>query len=62
MNPQEKAVELIMKFKASESEDGYNDVRDLHSAIRCAKIAVDELLEVYADKYWIEVKQELEKL
>lgn len=76
MTPQEKATELVMKFHASESEDGYNDVRDLHSAYRCALIVVDEIIKsnpyspsdfhplphFKAGQYWKEVKQELEKL
>lgn len=65
MTPQEKATELVMKFHASESEDGYNDVRDLQSAYRCALIAVDELIYSHNNDYnwyWKEVKQELEKL
>lgn len=74
MTPQEKATELVMKFHSSESEDGYNDVRDLHSAYRCALITVNYIInsnphsnplntDVYSTmNYWIEVKQELEKL
>ncbi len=68
MTPKEKAEELIDKFIHSESQDGYNDVRDIHAAIRCALIAVYEILNAVtaiADKrydYWKEVKQELEKL
>ncbi len=74
MTPKEKAEELIDKFIHSESQDGYNDVRDIHSAIRCALIAVDEILSYYKNyllhentaykglMYWKEVKQELEKL
>jgi hypothetical protein len=78
MTPKEKAEELIMKFKSAESQDGYNDVRDIHAAIRCALIAVSEILssgvdvDYYFDKsvgymisyveYYQEVKQELEKL
>ena len=73
MTPKEKAEELIDKFIHSESQDGYNDVRDIHAAIRCALIAVDEIIrtvnmcipyhnqETFVD-YWKEVKQELEKL
>jgi pyruvate/oxaloacetate carboxyltransferase len=73
MTPKEKSEELIDKFKHSESKDGYNDVRDIHAAIRCALIAVDEMIktvnmcipyhnpETFVD-YWKEVKQELEKL
>lgn len=66
MTPKEKAEELINKFRSSESDDGYNDVRDIHSAIRCALIAVDEILNVlfqhHKIDYWKEVKQEIEKI
>ena len=74
MTPKEKADYFVMKFKSSESQDGYNDVRDIHAAIRCALIAVDEILSDYKNyllhentdykglMYWKEVKQELEKL
>lgn len=74
MTPEEKAVYLMLKFKSSESEDGSNDVRDLHAANRCAIIAVDEILSDYKNylfhanteykglMYWKKVKQELEKL
>jgi hypothetical protein len=71
MTPKEKADYFVMKFKSSESQDGYNDVRDIHAAIRCALIAVGEIKRcidwhIYPlDKqwrYWEEVKEELEKL
>jgi hypothetical protein len=73
MTPEEKAVYLIMKFKSSEGVDGYNDVRDLHAANRCAIIAVDEILNeldeaddliYYRSKFnfWMKVKNELQKL
>jgi len=68
MTPEEKAIYLIMKFKSSEGIDGYNDVRDLHAANRCAIIAVDEILKVLSKyktreyEYWEEVKNELEKI
>jgi hypothetical protein len=73
MTPEEKAVYLMLKFKSSESEDGSNDVRDLHAANRCAIIAVNEIInsnphsnplntEVYSTMdWWQEVKKELEK-
>ncbi len=44
MTPKEKADYLVMIFTSSESEDGYNDVRDIHAAIRCALIVVNEML------------------
>jgi hypothetical protein len=66
MTPKEKAEEIMYKFIHSESQDGYNDVRDIHAAIRCALIAVEQILEIifsdYDWQYWNEVKQELEKL
>jgi hypothetical protein len=65
MTAKEQAENLILKFKSSESQDGYNDVRDFHSATRCSLIAVDQILEIidsnYDFIYWTEVKQELEK-
>jgi hypothetical protein len=73
MTARSKAIYLIMKFKSSESEDGFNDVRDLQAAKRCAMIAVDEILEVidetddliyYRSKFnfWMKVKNELQKI
>jgi hypothetical protein len=68
MTPRAKADYLLIKFNLSECTHGYNDVRDLHAANRCAIIAVDEILKVlskYGTKeyeYWEEVKNELQKL
>jgi hypothetical protein len=68
MTARAKADQLLIKFKMSECTHGYNDVRDLHAANRCAIIAVDEILNVlskYGTKeyeYWEEVKNELEKI
>jgi len=68
MTARSKADQLLIKFKMSECIHGYNDVRDLHAANRCAIIAVDEILKVlskYGTKeyeYWEEVKNELEKI
>lgn len=78
MTPKEKAEELIMKFYNSADEIGLNDVRDMHSANRCALIAVEETINtlnydirdldvrgsVLLDliTYWREVKTEIEKL
>ena len=69
MTPKEKAEELILKFEQ------YSDSADEHGfAIKCAIIAVDEILNeyksynqsaiIYDDAliYWQEVKQEIEKL
>jgi hypothetical protein len=72
MTPKEKAEELIQKMI-----DTYYDTSDFvydSSAKQCALIAVDLHLEelskmklIFSDreihyKYWIEVKQEIEKL
>ena len=73
MTPRAKADYLLIKFHLSECTHGYNDVRDLHAANRCAIIAVDEILKVideaddliyYRSKFnfWIEVKNELQKI
>jgi hypothetical protein len=73
MTPRAKADYLLIKFNLSECRHGYNDVRDLHAANRCAIIAVDEILKVLDDaddliyyrskfNFWTEVKNELEKI
>jgi hypothetical protein len=66
MTPRETAEDLILKFKSSQSEDGFNDVRDFHAATRCALIAVNEILTSIDSNhdfiYWTEVKNELEKI
>jgi hypothetical protein len=58
MTPKEKAEELFTKFSS-------NTVH-YDAAKQCALIAVDEILKVIhtnmEDKYWQEVKQEIEKL
>jgi hypothetical protein len=70
MTPKEKAIELILKFEQ------YSDSADEHGfAIKCALIAVDEILYVIENpdnrysshglrlvRNWKEVKKELEKL
>jgi hypothetical protein len=74
MTPRAKADQLLIKFKMSECTQGYNDLRDIHAANRCAIIAVNEIInsnphsnplntEVYSTMdWWQEVKNELEKL
>lgn len=62
MNPKEKAIELVQKyFKANHQPYGFKDAK------QCALIAVDEVMErTLWDKgeqrFWQEVKQEIEKL
>jgi len=63
MTPKEKAMEIAMKF----DKDGQTD-----NAIICALICVDEILQVLWHnheknsekmyRYYLEVKQEIEKL
>jgi hypothetical protein len=64
MTPKEKAVDLVDKF--------YNEVLiDNYESKRCALIAVEEILSeteerdgmrVINNSYWLEVKNEIEKL
>jgi hypothetical protein len=73
MTPKEKAKELVYKFYPSvQWKLGQEDCLD--RAKRCALIAVDEILNAITfnmydeesynieDKYWQEVKQQIEKL
>lgn len=64
--PKEKAEELVEKMYQNIEGYGYKD-----SAIDCALIAVDELIEqenkynngsFYPSNFWKEVKHEIEKL
>jgi polyhydroxyalkanoate synthesis regulator phasin len=63
MTPKEKAKELIDKFTDVEDGEMY-----IGKAKQCALIAVDEIInsgkdvDEFADAYWQEVKQEIEKL
>jgi len=70
MTPKEKAEELVAKFRhLVRWKIGQEDI--LYRAKQCALIAVDEILKdrevidgmrVINDPYWLEVKQEIEKL
>ena len=74
MTPKEKTEELVQKFYITDYMGGYGMVPDCYreSAIGCALITVDEILNVVYGvydydaevliPYWEEVKQELEKL
>jgi len=64
MTPKDKAEILVAKFiKHSRAE---KDIKPIQSAKQCALIAVDEILSAIGfsvmDEYWVEVKQEIEKL
>jgi hypothetical protein len=70
MTPKEKAEDLIDSF----IRDGYDIIMSEKLAIRCALIAVDEILKETAKRsgindeivkynpYWLEVEQEIEQL
>lgn len=76
MKPKEKAIELINIFR--EFADGTDPETDRYSpkiekekGKKCALVAVNEILSMsvmnefgleFTKKYWIEVKNELEKL
>jgi hypothetical protein len=65
MTPKDKAKELVDKFTVV-------GLQQRNEGIQCALIAVDEILSMgimshsgdweMAKSYWIEVKQEIEKL
>jgi hypothetical protein len=59
MTPQEKAIELLTKYRRHLP---VNTVTDLEAKV-CALIAVDEILSIQVVKngYWQEVKKEIEK-
>jgi hypothetical protein len=67
MTPKDKAEWLVVKLlKHSRAE---KDIKPIQSAKQCALIAVNELIyetqfEVpnIRQRYWIDVKQEIEKL
>lgn len=72
MTPKEKAEELVEKFHNAKS-DKMSDYSTIYTptAKVCALIAVEEILKdkeivdgmrVIHDPYWLEVKQEIEKL
>ena len=69
MTPKEKAEELVSKYYDIEwLYEGYNIFMPKEKAKQCALIAVDEVLKAafYSKEdiygYYIEVKQEIEKL
>lgn len=68
MKPKEKAEELVLKYLRLQEVDSY-DWFNTPLAKKCALIAVDELIyETHFEvpnirqRYWIEVKHEIEKL
>jgi len=66
MTPKEKAIKLVtdIQVEHNKEERYYTFHMSLESAKRAALIAVDEIIPLigrYTD-YWIEVKQEIEKI
>jgi hypothetical protein len=68
MIPREKAEELVNQYRMilmDEDTNCGNEILCSIIAIKCALIAVDEIWEECLDireKYWREVKSEIEKL
>jgi len=71
MNPKEKAEQLIEKHKMQCRECGGNETAKIHSLITVTEIINSNphsnLFNFYSDihstmQYWIEVKDEIEKL
>jgi hypothetical protein len=70
MIPKEKAEELVDKFKNYVSQkDFFGDNVEFKNAQQCALITVDEILAAdmfimteEQEKYWEQVKTEIEKL
>ena len=66
MTPKEKAKELITKFQHPMSDMSDTDCLHIKVAKEFASISVDEVLNVCWYKkdfeYWLDVKQEIEKL
>jgi hypothetical protein len=75
MTPQEKAKELVLKFKELSQEGSLIFYLTFEISKQCALIAVDEIIasmpkepmistlaRVHVIMFWVEVKQEIEKL
>jgi hypothetical protein len=67
MTPQEKANELYSKYDDLLNKDFGNPIVFDNQLKQSALIAVDEILKVsmdnlYSERYWQEVKIEIEKL
>ena len=71
MTPQEKAIELVYKYKDAPFNclgcdmpycDAPCTMLNIDESKQCALIAVEELIEATDYYYWTEVKKEIEKL
>jgi hypothetical protein len=64
MSPKEKAVEIYWKYYQLVADGFYPEL----NAKKCALIAVQEIInsgkdvDQFSDSYWLQVKQEIEKL
>ena len=67
MTQKEKAIELVERFWKHQSDDYPNSDEDYHAKL-CALICVDEIIHgsrlfyIKDYEYWIEVKQEINKM
>ena len=65
MTIKNKAEKLVLSMHAIENDPDY--YMSIHNAKKCALVAIDEILgmvdeeSLYFD-YWLEVKQEIEKM
>ena len=62
MTPKEKAIELFKQYYSYLKANLMNDEEALEDAKVCALIAVDMMIEETRNKFWYDVKHELEKL
>ena len=71
MTPKEKAQKLVNKFLQANEGHFYQvmEADTFDAAKECALVAVDEILDATqnlyvtgTESYWLEVKQEIEKL
>jgi hypothetical protein len=70
MSPQEKAIDLVHRFQETMFFHVTDERIDINEAKQCALIAVDEILYwtdwqdtlIWLNDFYIEVKQEIEKL
>ena len=64
MTPKEKANEIgnAMYNGSVFDYDKQGHLKEIENAKRCALIAVDELIKETGNRYWYDVKTEIEKL
>lgn len=67
MTPKEKAQELVNKFLPHVDCDVRFEDSEFKNAKKCALISINEIIKVsmdnlYSEKYWQEVKQQINQL